>query len=169
MAKGARGPEKRPRRTPGFLRSPGGDHANRRLGRFQSHGRAPIVIGSKTPVRPHQRQEHRLYRGIPDGARHHISRKCGWLATRRQRSSTHSIRCGVATPISFSTGGIGPTYGDITADCVAKHSVCRSIAIRARSLSCTNSEDDRRRDILSVWILSWCRGRRPQLICGARP
>ena len=33
----------------------------------------------------------------------------------------------------FSTGGIGPTYGDITADCVAKHSVCRSIAIpRAR-------------------------------------
>jgi hypothetical protein len=37
------------------------------------------------------------------------------------------------------------------------------------SLSCTNSEDDRRRDILSVWILSWCRGRRPQLICRARP
>jgi molybdopterin-biosynthesis enzyme MoeA-like protein len=35
---------------------------------------------------------------------------------RSERSSTHSTRSGIA----FTTGGIGPTHGDISADCVAK-------------------------------------------------
>src|SRR6516164_7870806 len=39
---------------------------------------------------------------------------------RRERSSTHSKRSGIAAPMFFTTGGIGPTHGDITADCVAK-------------------------------------------------
>ena len=39
---------------------------------------------------------------------------------RRKRSSTHSMRFGIAAPYVFTTGGIGPTHGDITADCVAK-------------------------------------------------
>src|SRR5262249_10535860 len=47
-----------------------------------------------------------------------ISRKCGWSATRRERSSTRSTRSGIAAV--FTTGGIGPTHGDITAACVAK-------------------------------------------------
>ena len=37
----------------------------------------------------------------------------------------------------FTTGGIGPTHNDITADCVARRSVSRSTPIRARSPSCT--------------------------------
>jgi molybdopterin-biosynthesis enzyme MoeA-like protein len=37
----------------------------------------------------------------------------------------------------FTTGGIGPTHGDITADRVAKVAVCRSTPIRARSPFCT--------------------------------
>jgi hypothetical protein len=81
---------------------------------------ALLVIGSKTPVRPHQRHEHRLYRGISDGARHRISRKCGWLATRRQRSSTHSIRCGVATPISSAPAVSGRRTATLPPTCVAK-------------------------------------------------
>ena len=36
---------------------------------------------------------------------------------RRKRSSTHSMRFGIAAPYVFTTGGIGPTRGDITADC----------------------------------------------------
>src|SRR5215813_7750258 len=36
-----------------------------------------------------------------------ISRKCGWSATRRERSSTRSTRSGIAAV--FTTGGIGPT------------------------------------------------------------
>src|SRR2546423_15318734 len=100
MAKGARGPENGRGELQDFCAHPEvimptADSAASKV------TAALLEIGSKTPVRPHQRQEHRLYRGIPDGARHRISRKCGWLATRRQRSSTHSIRCGVATPISF--------------------------------------------------------------------
>jgi molybdopterin-biosynthesis enzyme MoeA-like protein len=36
------------------------------------------------------------------------------------RTSTQSMRSGIAAPIVFTTGGIGPAHGDITADCVAK-------------------------------------------------
>src|SRR5262245_10035346 len=38
----------------------------------------------------------------------------------------------------FTTGGIEPTHGVMTADCVAKAFAARSTAIRARSPSCTN-------------------------------
>jgi hypothetical protein len=151
MAKGARGPEKRPRPVGVELQDfcahpevimPTADSAASKV------TAALLVIGSKTPVRPHQRQEHRLYRGIPDGARHRIS---VWVVGDEETAIVHALNSlRRRYTYLFSTGGIGPTYGDITADCVAKHSVCRSIAIRAR-------------------ILSWCRGRRPQLICRARP
>jgi hypothetical protein len=38
------------------------------------------------------------------------------LRDRRERSSTQSMRSGIAAPIIFTTGGIGATQGDITAD-----------------------------------------------------
>ena len=80
---------------------------------------ALLVIGSKTPVRRHQRQEHRLYRGIPDGARHRI--KEVWVVGDEETAIVHALNSlRRRYTYLFSTGGIGPTYGDITADCVAK-------------------------------------------------
>ena len=38
----------------------------------------------------------------------------------------------------FTTGGIGPTHGDTTADCVVNALGVPVAAIRARSPSCTN-------------------------------
>ena len=59
------------------------------------------------------------------------------VGSRRQRSSTHSIRCGIAAPIS-SPAGSGRRTATLPPTAWRKHSVCRSTAIRARSLSCTN-------------------------------
>src|ERR1700746_3882709 len=74
-----------------------------------------LVIGSKTPVRPHQRQEHRLYRGIPDGARHRT--KEVWAVCDEETAIAHALNSlRRRYTYIFSTGGIGPTYGDITAD-----------------------------------------------------
>jgi hypothetical protein len=36
-----------------------------------------------------------------------ISRKCGWSATRRERSSTHSMRSDIAAPMSSPPAGSG--------------------------------------------------------------
>jgi hypothetical protein len=46
----------------------------------------------------------------------------------------------------FNTGGIGPTHADITADCVARRSVCRSTAIPRARHPARMGEDDRCRD-----------------------
>src|SRR5262245_62102617 len=75
-----------------------------------------------------------------------ISKRCGWSATRRERLSTHSMRCGIATPMSLPPAGSArPTE---TSPLIAwqRRSMCRLTPIRARSPSCTNGKDDRRRD-----------------------
>ena len=92
-----------------------------------------LVIGSKTPVRPHQRQEHRLYRGIPDGARHRI--KEVWVVGDEETAIVHALNSlRRRYTYLFSTGGIGPTYGDITADLRGESIRCagRSRSARAR-------------------------------------
>ena len=118
MAKGARGPENGRGELQDFCAHPEvimptADSAASKV------TAELLVIGSKTPVRPHQRQEHRLYRGIPDGARHRI--KEVWVVGDEETAIVHALNSlRRRYTYLFSTGGIGPTYGDITADCVAK-------------------------------------------------
>ena len=78
-----------------LVRSPAGDHDNRRCARFQRgrHGRAP---GDRwqDPVRPHQGPKHRLYRGISDGGRHRFQGSAGgW---RRGESDRRCTQCAPA-------------------------------------------------------------------------
>src|SRR5262249_8654836 len=107
-------------RHPSSVASSAGDHDNRQLARFQRgcHGGAP---GDRwqDPVRPHQGPEHRLCRGISDGARHRSQGSAG--GRRRGRAIIDAVNAlRHRYTYVFTTGGIGPTPRDIPPDCVAK-------------------------------------------------
>jgi Probable molybdopterin binding domain len=94
---------------------------------------ALLVIGGKIPIRPHQGPEHRLHRRISEAIGIDLKEVRVVGDEEAIIDALNALRHRYT--YVFTTGGIGPTHGDITADCVA---VRRSTPIRARSPSCTN-------------------------------
>ena len=62
----------------------------------------------RDPLGPHQGQEHRLHRRIPDRDRHRSPRGAGRRRMSRARSSQRSMRSVSATITSCTTGGHRP-------------------------------------------------------------
>jgi len=82
---------------------------------------------SKDDPRPHRgsRSAEQIERAPCLGVRRRrrsasISRKCGWSAMRTERIVEALNEPWRRCTSVFTTGGTGPTHGDITADCVAK-------------------------------------------------
>ncbi len=74
----------------------------------------------RDPVRADQGQEHRLHRRIPDRYRHRPQGGPAWSPDDEDEivAALNALRNRYT--YVFTTGGIGPTHDDITADSVAK-------------------------------------------------
>ena len=59
-----------------------------------------------------------------------ISRKCGWSAMRRARSSTHSMRCGIAAPVMSVFMGSFHAESHLHGRRVTSHERCEPSEVR---------------------------------------